>query len=145
MPIFKFVLMGVLALPFVIQAQEPAKEPTKPRVFITDSHSWEISGGFNANESGAAGRTSGGAKPQTAEIVKTFEQKCPGVTVTAKKERADFVVLIDHEGGKEFVQKDTKYVTYNKDGDSIKSGSVRSIGAAVKDSCEAITGKAEKK
>jgi hypothetical protein len=121
----------ILTLTLSAFAQEPA---TKVRVYIADSQSWAMAGGF----SDSSGGFSGGARPQTAEIIKTFEKKCEGFTVTARKDRADYVLVVDHEGGKALLLKDTKFVVYDKEGDSIKSGSARTVGSAVKDSCEAI-------
>ena len=109
-----------------------------PRVFITDSKSWEISGGFGGSSEGFAGHTSGGARPQTAEIIKTFGEKCSGVTINNRPERADYVVLLDHEGGKGWVRKDNKVAVFNHDGDSIVSKSTRSLGGSVETACEAI-------
>ena len=110
----------------------------KPRVFVTDSQSWQMSGGFAGNNNGVFGAQSGGARPQTAEIVKTLGERCDTVTVTSNKERADYVLVIDKEGGKGLVLKDTKFALFNRDGDAVKSGSTRSIGNAVKDVCAAL-------
>ena len=110
----------------------------KPRVFITDSKSWEISGGVGSTQDGFGGASKGGARPQTAEIIKTFGERCPMVIVNNKQEKADYVVLLDHEGGKELISHDNKVVVFNKDGDSIVSRSTRILGNAVKDACAAI-------
>lgn len=75
------------------------------RIFVTDSNSWESSGGFGANNGTAAGHYSGGARPQTAEIIKTFGERCPGTTVTIDKAKAQLIVLLDHEGGNGVVLK----------------------------------------
>lgn len=115
-----------------------ASATDKPRVFITDSNSWQIAGGFGAGANAAAGVVKGGARPQTVEIMKTFAKRCPQVTVTAKQERADYVVLLDHEGGKGFARKDNKVAVFNKEGDLIYSGSTRTLGNAVKNACNAI-------
>jgi hypothetical protein len=110
----------------------------KVRIFITDSNSWEMSGGFGADRDAGGGGVSGGARPQTAEIMKTFRERCPSLVVTIKRENADYVILLDHEGGKEPVRKDNKIAIFNKNGDMIYSGSTRMLGNAVKDACEAI-------
>jgi len=110
----------------------------KVRVFVADSQSWEVSGGAGGSSDGLAGGVRGGARPQTAEIIKTFNERCPDVLVTMKQEKADYVVVLQHEGGKELVRKDNKYAVFNRDGDAVKSGSTRSLGNAVKDSCLAI-------
>jgi hypothetical protein len=108
----------------------------KPRVFITDSKSWEISGAVGGTSDGFGGESKGGARPQTAEIIKTFGERCPTVIVNNKQEKADYVVLLDHEGGKELISRDNKVVVL--DGDSIVSRSTRILGNAVKDACVAI-------
>lgn len=110
----------------------------KPRVYVTDSKSWEISGGVGGSSGGFGGADKGGARPQTGEIIKTFGERCPAVIVNNKQEKADYVVLLDHVGGKELISHDNKVVVFNKDGDSIMSHSTRILGNAVKDACAAI-------
>jgi len=120
---------------FPLFAQE---QSNKPRVFVTDSQSWEIgsaTAGVNGTFGGAA---SGGARPQTAEVIKTFGERCPQVTINNLKEKADYIVLLDHEGGKSPIVRDNKVVVFNRDGDSIVSNSTRSLGNAVQDACNAI-------
>ncbi len=129
-----FSVMSVLLIPAAAQNSSGQK----PRVFISDSQSWQVSGSSGGSSSGFGGHTSGGARPQTAEIVKTFGERCPEVTVNNKQDRADYVVLLDHEGGKGLALKDNKVAVFNSDGDSIVSHSTRSLGNAVKDACEAI-------
>jgi hypothetical protein len=110
----------------------------KPRVYVADSKSWEVSGGVGGSSGGFGGAEKGGARPQTAEIIKTFGERCPAVIVNDRQEKADYVVLLDHEGGKELISRDNKVVVFNKDGDSIMSRSTRILGNAVKDACAAI-------
>jgi hypothetical protein len=112
----------------------------KPRVFITDSKSWEMSGGVGGSQDAFGGASKGGARPQTAEIIKTFNERCPSVIVNNKQEKADYVILLDHEGGKDAVSRDNKVVVFNKDGDAIVSRSTRLLGNAVKDACTVISG-----
>lgn len=111
----------------------------KPRVFITDSKSWEIAGGGGGTAGGFGAATRGGARPQTAEIIKTFGERCPNVIVNNKQDMADFIVLLDHEGGKGWLLRDNKVAVFNKVGDSIMSHSTRSLGNSVQDACAAIT------
>jgi hypothetical protein len=110
----------------------------KPRVYVTDSKSWQLSGGNGGSAAGFGGAASGGDRPQTAEIIKTFGERCPGVIINNKQDKADYVVLLDHEGGKSPISRDNKVVVFNKDGDSIMSHSTRSLGNAVKDVCDAV-------
>jgi hypothetical protein len=126
-------ILLVTALSLTAFAQE------KPRVYITDSDSWEASGGFagggGSGVGAVAGSGSGGARPQTAEIMKTFGERCPRVTVTINRERADYIVILQHEGGKELFRKDNKLAVFEKNGDMILSSSTRTLGNAVKEAC----------
>jgi len=140
MPAKQRVLLAVLnsSVLALVLGSALAQEGANPRVYISDSQSWQTSGGFGGSRDGIAGASSGGARPQTAEIIKTFNEKCPNCTVTGKKEKADYVVILEHEGGKDPFSRDNKFALFNKDGDVIKSGSTRSLGNAVKEACRII-------
>lgn len=129
----------ILLLLIPSAAQTTTAGAPRPRVFISDSQSWEMSGNAGGANGTFAAHSAGGARPQTAEIVKTFGERCPDVIVNNKPDKADYVVLLDHEGGKGLVKRDNKVAVFNKDGDSIVSHSTRSLGNAVKDACDAIT------
>jgi PEGA domain len=107
-------------------------------VFITDSESWEVVGSAGGSGGTFAASSQGGARPQTAEIIKTFGERCPGVMVNNKQAKADYVVVLDHEGGKGYLRRRNKVAVFNKDGDSIVSRSTRSLGNSVQDACGAI-------
>jgi len=110
----------------------------KIRVFVTDSQSWEVRGGWGAANGSGGGSEAGGARPQTAEIIKTFTERCPEVIVTNKQDVANYAVTLDHEGGKGLVRKDNKVAVFRRDGDAILSKSTRELGNSVKDACAAI-------
>lgn len=110
----------------------------KIRVHVSDSNSWAVNGKLGGVDDWFGGSTHGGARPQTAEIIKTFGERCPWVTITNNRDKADYVVLLDHEGGKHLILRDNKVVVYNREGDVIHSGSTRSLGNAVKDACVCI-------
>jgi len=111
----------------------------RPRVFITDSNSWETRGGGGGSGGAWGTGGSGGARPQTAEIIKTFGERCPNVVVNNKQENADYVVVLDHEGGKSVFQHKNKVAVFEANsGDSIVSKSTLSLGGSVQDACEAI-------
>jgi len=123
-------------------AQETSKTPAdseKARVFITDSQSWSVSG-QSGGAGGAFGSTAaGGARPQTAEIIKTFGERCPQVMVNNIQTRADYIVLLDHEGGKSVFSHKNKVAVFARvSGDSVMSKSTLSLGGSVQDACEAI-------
>jgi hypothetical protein len=134
--IFAFIFIGF------ISAQ---KQDNRPRVFIEETESWEVEsdpifGSVDKKGRGtiSGGGTKGGAKPRTAETMKRFSQQCQEVVVTINKEKADFVVLLEHEGGKDLFNKDNKLAVFNRDGDMIASGSFSRPRKAVETACSAI-------
>jgi len=136
-------LAGAMTLASVAAVAETAEKKDddgRARVFVVESESWSMGDELNLPGFGDLdlGSITGGAKPQTAEIVKTLHERCPEVVVTRKEEKADYVLVLDHEGGKVFVRKDNKYALYDEEGDAIASGSTRSLGNAVKEACRAL-------
>jgi len=81
----------------------------------------------------------GGARPQTAEIIKTFGERCPQVIVNNRQDVANYIVELDHEGGKGLLaHKDKIAVFVQKTGDSIFSKSTLSVGGAVQEACAVV-------
>lgn len=141
------VFVVVLSAVPMMMAQDAAApvgaSADKPRVYVTDSNSWQMTGSSNGAMVGGTGAFSssstGGARPQTAEIIKTFGQRCPQVIINNRAEMADYVVELEHEGGKGLLQHKDKVATFvRKTGDSIFSESTLSVGGSVQDACKAI-------
>jgi hypothetical protein len=129
-----FAAVAVMCMAGLVYAQD------KPRVYVTDSNSWTMSSGGGGSVDGFGGAGSGGARPQTAEIIKTFGERCPQVVVNDRVKMSDYVVELDHEGGKGlFRHKDKIAVFVRTSGDSVYSKSTLSVGGAVQGACEAIT------
>src|SRR3984893_18311001 len=84
-------------------------------------------------------------RPQTTEIMKTFNQRCPEVAVTNNVAKADFNVTLDHEGSKGYLHRRNKIVVFNRDGDDIFTDSTRELGNSVKDACQAILSSVSKR
>ena len=119
--------------------QRPPATQDKARVFITDSQSWEMRGRAGGTSGGFGGETHGGARPQTAEIIKTFGERCPQVVTNNIQANTDYVVVLDHEGGKGFLTHRNKVAVFNRvSGDSVVSKSTLSLGGSVQTACEAI-------
>jgi hypothetical protein len=118
----------------------PAVAPTiAARVFITDSESWSVAGSSGGTRGTYAGAMAGGARPQTAEIIKTFGERCPQVTVNNIQDKSDYIVVLDHEGGKGFLRHRNKVAVFTRiSGDSVVSKSTLSLGGSVQEACEAI-------
>jgi len=143
--VYKVALLSsalLLALASLSQGQGAAKTADNPepaRVFITDSQSWSIAGSSGGGGGAFAGTMAGGARPQTAEIIKTFGERCPQVKINNIQEKTDYIVLLDHEGGKGALRHKNKVAVFARvSGDSIVSKSTLSLGGSVQDACEAI-------
>jgi hypothetical protein len=88
-----FVTLALSSLSSAVPQQSPAAksadDPDKPRVFITDSESWEYISNAGGGGGAFASHGSGGVRPQTAEIVKTFGGRCPQVVTNNKIDKSD--------------------------------------------------------
>ena len=126
-------IAGALSTKSAVPFDHPA-----PKIYVSDSNSWSVAGGFATSNGSGSGYVAGGARPQTVEVIKTFGQRCPAVTVTLERTKADYIVLFDREGGKGYAMKRDKIAIFKKDGDVLYSGSTRSVGNAVEDACAAI-------
>jgi hypothetical protein len=137
-----FVCLCCLLSQRSLPAQEKQKataDAERARVFITDSQSWEVAGYSGGTSGGGGSTTHGGARPQTAEIIKTFGERCPQVMVNNIQVKTDYIVLLDHEGGKGVLRHRNKVAVFARvSGDSIVSKSTLSLGGSVQDACEAI-------
>lgn len=120
-------------------AQDDKASPDRPRIFIETSQAWQMTGGGWGSDGGGGG-IAGGSRPQTVEIMRTFQRRCPAVRITNRRDAADYVVSFDREGGKDIVRKDNKIAVFNRDGDLVHTSSTRSVGNAVKNACAVITG-----
>jgi hypothetical protein len=135
----------VIAILFFTVGSALGQVQERPRVFIEESVSWEVEGESIWSTTDKKGRvhvggggSSGGAKPRTAEIMKRFSEQCKTCVVTMYKEKADFVIRLDHEGGKDLFDKDNKLAVFNREGDLIASGSFSRPKKAVEVACQAI-------
>jgi len=146
---YKFAILGVAIILFLTAAAfaqdnggQMGKVPAeKARVYVTDSHSWEVGSGGGGVDGTFGTAGSGGARPQTAEIIKTFSERCSDVLINNIRQKADYIVVLDHEGGKSWMVHRNKVAVFQRiSGDSIVSKSTYSLGASVQEACTAIRG-----
>ena len=134
------LVVGAVCLgAFASNNSTAADSGEKPRVFVSDSQSWSIGSHGGGGGGVFASRTAGGARPQTAEIIKTLGERCPQVVVNNIQEKADYIVVLDHEGGKGALSHKNKVAVFARvSGDSVVSKSTVSLGGSVQNACEAI-------
>lgn len=117
----------------------------KPRVFVMESGTLQATGNASAGEVKGALALTGGSSPESVEVMKTFSRQCPQVVVTASREKADFIVRLDHEAINPTTpfSHGNKVAVFGKDEDLIYSNSTRLLGGAVKGACTAIVDSAK--
>jgi hypothetical protein len=92
--------------------QTSAPPSDKPRIYVAESNSWQMVGSAGGGHGSFGAASAGGASPQTAEIVKTFAQRCPQVIANNRADMADYVVTLEHEGGKGLLRKKDKVAVF---------------------------------
>ena len=118
----------------------PADEIAKPRIFITESGAVQLSADGSAGEAQGFVEVSGGTSRRNIEVMKAFTQRCPQVTITSNRSKADYVVRVDSPG----VNPTTPFVRGNKvaifdrNEDLIFSDSTKLLKNAVAHSCEVL-------
>ncbi len=113
----------------------------KPRVFITESSAPQVSADGSVGEAKGSLAFTGGTSPQNVEVMKAFSRDCHNVIVTANRDKADYIVRLDHEAinpTTPFVH-GNKVAVFNKNEDLIYSNSSRLLSSAVRGACTAIT------
>ncbi|HEX5425703.1 MAG TPA: hypothetical protein VFW94_19300 [Candidatus Acidoferrales bacterium] len=119
--------------------------PQKPRVYVSDTASWNASGAFGNASSVAPGALYGGYNPDLVDIYQDFTSGCSTIAVTQKKSDADFVVLFDKGTPKKGVMglhglvKENKVTVLSKTGETLVSEADHSPDAAVAAACNAVS------
>lgn len=111
-----------------------------PRVFLVDKDSWQESGGFAAANGTASGSYHAGVRHISTEQIKSLNQSCPAVTITADHKSSEFIVVWDTKTWAEtsWSGHQNEYVVYNSKGDVIYTGAAHKISNAAKDICKAV-------
>jgi hypothetical protein len=77
---------------------------------------------------------------QRPEVIKTLGERCPNVTVTMDKDRAFFLLSVEHESAavKGLARRRNHITIVNRGGDVIFSKNDRELGNAIKDACSSM-------
>jgi len=126
------------------------KGPHKPRVYISDSDSWNETGGFsNTPITTSAGDAPlyAGYNPELTDVYQSFTSDCAVVTVTQQKSDADYAILFDKGINKKGVTglgglvKVNKVTVLSRSGETLFSDSARSADTVMRLACSAIAQK----
>jgi hypothetical protein len=113
----------------------------KPRVFITESGAGQATGNASVGDANGSVAFTGGTTPQNVEVMKVFSRNCRDAIVTSNREKADYVIRLDHEEinpTTPFVH-GNKVAVFDKNEDLIYSNSSRLLTSAVRGACSAIS------
>ena len=110
-------------------------------MFITESTAVQVSGNATVADVNGSLALTGGTSPQNVEVMKAFAERCPAVIVTANREKANYLVRLDHEALNPTTPftHGNKVAVFDGNGDLLYSHSSRLLGSAVKGACAAIT------
>ena len=111
----------------------PIATETKPRIYIKESGAIQIFGPSMA--------LTGPASSENIEVMKAFQRYCPTVTVTADREKADFILRLDRETPSPVTPfvRGNKVAVFDRNADLVYSHSSRLLTPAVKGACAAVT------
>jgi hypothetical protein len=128
---------SVLLIVAICAWGEPAQ---KARVFITESGTPQAKGDALVGDAKGKLAFTGGTSPENIEVMKAFSRSCAGVIVTADREKADYVVRLDHEAINPTTPftHGNKVAVFNQKDDLIYSNSTRVLKSLVKGACSAI-------
>lgn len=118
----------------------------RPRVFVTESTAPQVSGDAAVGDARGSLAFTGGTSPQNVEVMKAFGRYCPAVIVTANRDKAEYLIELDHEAinpTTPFVH-GNKVAVFDRNEDLIYSNSTRVLSSAVKGACTAINRSAQK-
>jgi hypothetical protein len=113
----------------------------KPRVLITETTATQASGDATVGAAKGSLTFTGGTSPQSVEVMKAFARYCPAVLITANRDKADYIVQLDHDpiNPTTLFVHGNKIAVFDKDEDLMYSNSTRILSSAVKDACAVIS------
>jgi hypothetical protein len=129
----RVVRLSAITVPLVL-----GQTADKPRVFVTDSESWEMAESGVAANGAFASRAQAGARSQTIAITKTFGERCPQIVTNNQTETVDYVVVPDREGGKGYSRHRNQLAEFGRLRAEVTSRSTLCLGNSVKDACDGI-------
>jgi hypothetical protein len=132
----------------VAPAPTGEKGPAKPRVYLSDTQSWNETEGFSNPSSVAPDKLYAGYNPEMADVYQNFTSDCAAVTFVQEKSNADYAILFDKGASKKGLTglgglvKVNKVTVLSRNGETIATESSHSADVAVKSACDAIAQRA---
>jgi len=129
------VLLFSVCLVVGASDQTPPTSSKRPVVWVQPSDSWKVNSSVGGDRDIIVGTGHGGKEPQTAKIYQLLQHRsdCSGVAPNVIQEKADYVMLVEHGGGK-----GNRWAVSNKAGDVIGSGESFMLSNSVSDACRIV-------
>jgi hypothetical protein len=139
----------VLCISVALAGQEPGPvrlaqtalktNSQKPRVFVTDSQSWEASNAGVGSDGLSGAKAHGGTRTQTAAVFKTLGERCSQVIVNNKLDSADYIIVLDRVGRENYLRHRNKVAVFAKNsGDVVISDATMTHVGSVTQACNGI-------
>lgn len=131
-----------LACAFVLLSASvaPAADTNKTRIFLVGSQPLQLAGDATVGDTDASLQIKGGNSKEYVEVMRNFMKHCPEVVITNNRDRAEYVVRVEHEGANPgtLFERGNKVAIFDKDEDLIYATSTHFLSSAVKDACKVL-------
>jgi hypothetical protein len=138
-------LFTVAAVVMLWGATASAQE--KPRLYVEGTGTTDVRTNASASATGGSGwavangrsHSAISAHDETVELMKTFQQRCPGVVLTVNGDAAEYAIRGNHESNqKGLLRKRDQIAVIRYTGDVVYAANTRSVGSAVQEACAAV-------
>ena len=136
--------MKSLAALLMLATALSAAAQDKPRVFVRDKGSEDVTSGGSGGGGGHWGawgsRSTIDSRDESMEVTKNLQKNCLGVAVTINDSDTDCIVMLNraskHNRG--LLRTNSQLQVANRAGDVLGTGATRTVGNAAKDACNRI-------
>jgi hypothetical protein len=124
-----------------------ASAQEKPRLYVEGTGTTDVRTKAFASATGGSGwavangrsHSAVSAHDETVELMKTFQQRCPGVALTVNGDAAEYAIRGNHESNqKGLLHKRDQIAVVRYTGEVVFAGNTRSVGSAVQEACAAV-------
>lgn len=129
-----------MQLSLLLQLLLVADPTPKPRVFLAGSEPERISGEALIGDSRGALQITRSTPSYDIESMRTFARQCPGVVMTARRDKADIVIRIERDDPSPVTPfvKANRVAVFNLNDELTFATRARLLSSASKDACRAV-------
>lgn len=114
--------------------------PDKTRIFIAEGEPIVATAEGQVGESKGSVTFNQETVSRDVVTMKTFAERCPDVTITSNREKADYIVFVHREdiSPLSIFVKENHAAVFNRTHDLLYSGTARKLSNVVKGACAAV-------